>query len=121
MIERIRATTCGAAILAGALIAAPAQAQTQRCQDLEKMAQQELDSASTLKTQAAKQAMQSGSDVLSKLGISGGGSGNVDQAIQKGALAASSPQMQNAILIQLASANAHLQEMVWRGCKPSSG
>ena len=37
------------------------------------------------------------------------------------ALAATSPQMQNAIMIQLTSANAHLQEMIWRGCKPSSG
>jgi hypothetical protein len=29
--------------------------------------------------------------------------------------------MQGAIMIQLLSANTHMQEMIWRGCKPSSG
>jgi hypothetical protein len=62
-----------------------------------------------------------GSQALNKLGIQLGSSGNAQQAVQKGALAATSPQMQGAIMIQLLSANTHLQEMIWRGCKPSSG
>jgi hypothetical protein len=78
-------------------------------------------SADSLKAKAAQQAMQSGSQALSKLGIQLGSSSNAQQAIHKGALAASSPQMQGAIMIQLLSANTHMQEMIWRGCKPSSG
>ena len=31
-------------------------------------------------------------------------------------LAATSPQVQGAIMIQLLSANAHLQELIWLGC-----
>ena len=83
--------------------------------------QQELGSAESLKAQAAKQAMQLGSNALSQFGIQLPSSGNTQEAIQKGALAATNPQMQNAIMIQLLSANTHLQEMIWRGCKPSSG
>jgi hypothetical protein len=99
-----------------------ALAQDNTCQQLEKTYQQELGSADSLKAKAAQQAMQSGSQALSKLGIIQlGSSSNAQQAIQKGALAASSPQMQGAIMIQLLSANTHMQEMIWRGCKPSSG
>ena len=104
-----------------ALPASPAQAQDSQCQKLQQSYQQELGSAESLKGKAAQQAMQSGSSVLSNFGIQLNSSGNAQQAIQKGALAATSPQMQNAIIIQLLSANAHLQEMMWRGCKPSSG
>ena len=103
------------------LPASPAQAQDSQCQKLQQSYQQELGSAESLKGEAAQQAMKSGSSVLSNFGIQLNSSGNAQQAIQKGALAATNPQMQNAIIIQLLSANAHLQEMMWRGCKPSSG
>lgn len=105
-----------------ALVLAPAiaAAQNSTCDQLQKTYQQEMDSASSLKATAAQKAMESSSDVLNQLGISVGGSGNTQEAIQKGALAATSPQVQNAIMIQLLSANTHLQEMMWRGCKPSS-
>jgi hypothetical protein len=83
--------------------------------------QQELGSAESLKGKAAQRAIQSGSNVLSNFGIQLSSADKTQQAIQKGALAATNPQMQNAIIIQLLSANAHLQEMIWRGCKPSSG
>jgi hypothetical protein len=121
MRSRIAFVAATATLVLAMSSSAPAVAQNQQCQNLEKTAQQELDSASSLKSQAAKQALQSGAKVLSNLGIQTGSSSNTEQAIQKGALAASSPQMQNAILIQLLSANAHLQELTWRGCKPSSG
>jgi hypothetical protein len=95
-----------------------ARAQDGACQQLQKDYHQELDSARSLKSKAAQQAMQSGAQVLNKLGIQLGSSSDAQEAIQKGALAASSPQMQGAIVIQLLSANTHLQEMIWRGCKP---
>ena len=117
----ILAGTATAALVALGILSAPAQAQNNQCQQLQKTYQQELSSAESLKGQAAKQAMQSGSNALSQFGIQLPSSGNTQEAIQKGALAATSPQMQNAIMIQLTSANAHLQEMIWRGCKPSSG
>ena len=104
------------------VIAAPAAiAQNNPCQQLQKTYRQELSSAESLKTKAAQQAMQAGSQALNKFGIQIGSSGNAQQAVQKGALAATSPTMQGAIMIQLLSANTHLQEMIWRGCKPSSG
>jgi hypothetical protein len=102
-----------------AVTAPAARAQDGACQQLKKDYHQELDSAGSLKTKAAQQAMQSGAQALNKLGIQLGSSSNAQQAIQKGALAASSPRMEGAIVIQLLSANAHLQEMIWRGCKPS--
>ena len=119
MIRKTLAGMALAAALALCLPAAPAQAQD--CQKLQQTYQQELNSAESLKATAAQQAMQSGSSALSQFGIQLNSSGNAQQAIQKGALAATSPQMQGAILIQLLSANTHLQEMMWRGCKPSSG
>ena len=104
------------------VIAAPAAiAQNNTCQQLQQTYQQELGSAESLKGKAAQQAMQSGSQALGKFGIQIGASSHAQQAIQKGALAATSPQMQGAIMIQLLSANTHVQEMIWRGCKPSSG
>ncbi len=106
--------------LAQAPAALAQQQDGQQCQKLQQTYQQELDSAQSLKTQAAKQAMQSGSQALSQLGIQLDASGDAQQAVQKGALAATSPQMQAAIMIQLLSANTHLQEMIWRGCKASS-
>ena len=110
-----------AALIGFCLSAAPAQAQNNQCQKLQQTYQQELGSAESLKAQAANQAMQSGSNALSQFGIQLPSSGHAQEAIQKGALAATSPQMQGAIMIQLLSANTHLQEMIWRGCKPSSG
>jgi hypothetical protein len=109
------------ALMSFALPPSAARAQNSQCQKLQQSYQQELGSAESLKSKAAQQAMQSGSNVLSNFGIQLNSSGNAQQAIQKGALAATNPQMQNAIIIQLLSANAHLQEMMWRGCKPSSG
>jgi hypothetical protein len=119
--RKILAGAATAALAGFCLSAAPAQAQNNQCQKLQQSYQQELGSAESLKAQAAKQAMQSGSNALSQFGIQLPSSGNAQQAIQKGALAATSPQMQGAIVIQLMSANTHLQEMIWRGCKPSSG
>jgi hypothetical protein len=107
------------ALMGLAMPASPARAQNSQCQKLQQSYQQEQGSAESLKGKAAQQAMQSGSNLLSNFGIQLNSSGNAQQAIQKGALAATSPQMQNAIIIQLLSANAHLQEMMWRGCKPS--
>ena len=111
--------------LAGAALAlAPvtaALAQDGQCQQLRQQYRQELDSAHSLKSTAAQQAVKSGSYVLSKMGIQLDASGDTQQAIRKGALAATSPQMQNAILIQLLTANTHLQELIWRGCQPGSG
>jgi hypothetical protein len=83
--------------------------------------QQEIGSAESLKSKAAQQAIHSGSSVLSNFGIQLSSADKTQQAIHKGALAATNPQMQNAIVIQLLSANAHPQEMIWRGRKPSSG
>ena len=103
-----------------ALVPTMAGAQSSSCEDLQKTYQQEMDSASSLKAQAAQKAVSSGTDALSQLGIDLGSSTGTQQAIQKGALAASSPQVQGAILIQLLSANTHLQELMWRGCKPPS-
>jgi hypothetical protein len=105
----------------GAMPAPTALAQDGACQQLQKTYQQELQSAQSLKSKAAQQAMQSGSQALSKLGINPGSTSDAQQAIQKGALAATSPQMQGAIIIQILSANTHLQEMIWRGCKSSAG
>lgn len=118
-----RLVLAGAAVglIGFALPASPAQAQDSQCQKLQQSYQQELGSAESLKGKAAQQAMQSGSQALNKLGIQLGSSNNAQQAIEKGALAATSPQMQGAIMIQLLAANTHLQEMIWRGCKPSSG
>ena len=119
-----RTILAGAATVALSLLslsAAPAQAQNSQCQQLQNTYRQELGSAESLKATAAQQAMQSGSNALSQFGIQLPSSGNAQQAIQKGALAATNPQLQNAIMIQLLSANTHLQEMIWRGCKPSSG
>jgi len=110
-----------AGIASGVVGTPAARAQDGTCPQLQKTYQQELSSAESLKSKAAQQAMQSGSQALSELGIQIGSSSNVQQAIHKGALAATSPQMQGAIMIQLLSANTHLQEMIWRGCKVSSG
>jgi hypothetical protein len=118
---RVAASLAVACMALGAVYTPAALAQGGTCQQLQKTYQQELGSAESLKSKAAQQAMQSGSQALNKLGIQLGSSGNAQQAIQKGALAATSPQMQGAIMIQLLSANTHLQEMIWRGCKPSSG
>jgi hypothetical protein len=120
----IRSILTGVALTAAGtscLPLSPAHAQDNPCQKLQQSYQQELGSADSLKAQAAKQAMQSGSNALSQFGIQLPSSGKTQEAIQKGALAATNPQMQNAIMIQLLSANTHLQEMIWRGCKPSSG
>lgn len=122
--SRSRTILAGAALAAlvgFCLSAGPARAQNSQCQQLQNTYQQELGSAESLKATAAQQAMQSGSNALSQFGIQLPSSGDAQQAIQKGALAATSPQMQGAIVIQLLSANTHLQEMIWRGCKPSSG
>ena len=122
VIGRIPLGATAGVVLLG-LIQAPAalaQQDGQQCQKLQQTYQQELGSGQSLKAQAAKQAMQSGSKALNQLGIQLNASGNAQQAMQKGALAATSPQMQAAIMIQLLSANTHLQEMIWRGCKPSS-
>ena len=118
---RVAAGLTLACMAVASIATSEALAQDNTCQQLEKTYQQELGSADSLKAKAAQQAMQSGSQALSKLGIQLGSSSNAQQAIQKGALAASSPQMQGAIMIQLLSANTHMQEMIWRGCKPSSG
>jgi hypothetical protein len=118
---RVAAALALACIALGALYAPVAQAQDGTCQHLQKTYQQELGSADSLKAKAAQQAMQSGSQALNKLGIQLGSSSNAQQAIEKGALAASGPQMQGAIMVQLLSADTHMQEMIWRGCKPSSG
>jgi hypothetical protein len=118
----LRLPLAGVAVAAASLsLGLAAHAQNNPCQQLQKTYQQELGSAESLKATAAKQAMQSGSNALSQFGIQLPSSGNTQEAIQKGALAATNPQMQNAIMIQLLSANTHLQEMIWRGCKPSSG
>ena len=120
-IGRVAAGLAVACIALGAVDTPAALAQDGACQQLQNTYQQELGSAESPKSKAAQQAMQSGSQALNELGIQLGPSSNAQQAIQKGALAATSPQMQGAIMIQLLSANTHLQEMIWRGCKPSSG
>ena len=90
------------------------------CQKLLETYRQELGSAESLAQMAAQKAMSGGAQALSSLGVDLGGTQNARQAVQKGALAAASPPVQGAILIQLLSANTHLQEMIWRGCKPPS-
>ena len=118
LVRRLTVRFIAALLAMGAFPVAPALAQD-ACQRLQQSYQRELGSAESLKSKAAQQAMQSGSQALTKLGIQLGSSVKPEQAVEKGALAATSPQMQGAIIIQLLSANAHLQEMVWRGCKPS--
>jgi hypothetical protein len=100
--------------------AALAQGGGGECQKLLETYRQELGSAESLAQKAAQKAMSGGAQALSSLGVDLGGTQNVQEAVQKGALAAASPPVQNAILIQLLSANTHLQEMIWRGCKPPS-
>jgi hypothetical protein len=51
----LRRVSIATAVLVVCAWSTGAQAQSQRCQELQKVVQQELDSASTLKTQAAKQ------------------------------------------------------------------
>jgi hypothetical protein len=112
----------GLAFAAVCVFTLPGFAQTAGtdCPKLRQMYDEDMKIAHTVAMELVNKAMQAAkpSEMMDKLGVDLKQAKSADEAIRKGAVTALSPPAQNAILIYLMFANATMQEMVWKGCKP---